>query len=148
MLAASKQFVETWFEEVWRRGRPEAIDEMVADDAVMHGLGDAGAVVRGGAGIKPFVEQMRGAFPDVDIRPEAMIEEGDLIATRWVATMTHQGDQLGVPATGRRISVTGMTIVRLQDGKIVEAWNNYDQLSLMQQIGALKPPPFPLGGGV
>lgn len=139
MLAASKRFVETWFEEVWRRGRPEAIDEMVADDAVMHGLGATDAVVRGGAGFKPFVEQMRSAFPDVDIRPEQMIEEGDLIATRWVATMTHQGDQLGVPATGRRISVTGMTIVRLQDGKIVEAWNNYDQLSLMQQIGALQP---------
>jgi steroid delta-isomerase-like uncharacterized protein len=146
MLAASKRFVETWFEEVWRRGRPEAIDEMVADDAVMHGLGEADAVVRGGAGFKPFVEQMRGAFPDVDIRPEEMIEEGDLIATRWVATMTHQGDQLGVRATGRRISVTGMTIVRLRDGKIVEAWNNYDQLSLMQQIGAL-PSTVPLVPG-
>jgi predicted ester cyclase len=66
-----------------------------------------------------------------------MIEEDDLIATRWVATMTHLGDQLGVPATGRRVTVTGMTIVRLRDGKIVEAWNNYDQLSLMKQIGAL-----------
>ena len=137
MRAESVRFVETWFEEVWRKGRPEAIDEMVADDAVMHGLGGADAVVRGGAGFKPFVAQMRGAFPDVDIRPMQMIEEDDLIATRWVATMTHQGDQLGVPATGRHVSITGMTIVRLRDGKIVEAWNNYDQLSLMQQIGAL-----------
>lgn len=139
MRAESVQFVETWFEEVWRKGRPEAIDAMVADDAVMHGLGEADSDVRGAAGFKPFVERMRGAFPDVDIRPVQMIEEGDLIATRWVATMTHQGDQLGVRATGRRISLTGMTIVRLRDGKIVEAWNNYDQLSLMQQIGALQP---------
>ena len=67
------------------------------------------------------------------------LEEDDLIVTRWVATMTHQGDQLGVPATGRRVTLTGVTIVRLRDGKIVEAWNNYDQLSLLQQIGALQP---------
>ena len=139
MRAESVQFVETWFEEVWRKGSSEAIDQMVADDAVMHGLGEADAVVRGGAGFKPFVQLMRGAFPDVDIRPMQMIEEDDLIATRWVATMTHQGDQLGVPATGRRVSVTGVTIVRLRDGKIVEAWNHYDQMSLMQQIGALQP---------
>jgi steroid delta-isomerase-like uncharacterized protein len=147
MRAESIQFVDTWFEEVWRKGRPEAIDEMVADDAVMHGLGEADAVVRGGAGFKPFVERMRGAFPDVDIRPVQMIEEDDLIATRWVATMTHRGDQLGVPATGRRVTVTGMTIVRLRDGKIVEAWNNYDQLSLLQQIGALQPAVTLVAGG-
>ncbi|HEX6053800.1 MAG TPA: ester cyclase, partial [Gemmatimonadaceae bacterium] len=125
MRAESIQFVDTWFEEVWRKGNPEAIDAMVADDAVMHGLGEADAVVRGGAGFKPFVERMRGAFPDVDIRPVQTVEEDDLIVTRWVATMTHQGDHLGVPATGRRVTVTGVTIVRLQDGKIVEAWNNY-----------------------
>ncbi len=139
MRAESVRFIDTWFEEVWRKGSAEAIDAMVADDAVMHGLGEGDAVVRGGGGFKPFVERMRGAFPDVDIRPVQTIEEDDLIATRWVATMTHQGNQLGVPATGRRVTVTGMTIVRLRDGKIVEAWNNYDQLSLMQQIGALKP---------
>ena len=139
MRAESVRFVDTWFEEVWRKGRLEAIDEMVADDAVMHGLAEPGAVARGGAGFKPFVARMRAAFPDVDIRPQQLVEEDDVIVTRWVATMTHQGDQLGVPATGRRVSIDGVTIVRLRDGKIVEAWNHYDQLSLMQQIGALQP---------
>jgi steroid delta-isomerase-like uncharacterized protein len=140
MSTDSVRFVKTWFEEVWNKGRLSAIDEMLADGAVMHGLGEAGADASGPAGFKPFVERLRGAFSDIDINVEETIEQGDLIASRWVATMRHTGDDLGVAATGRNVTVTGMSIARLQDGKMVEGWNNWDMLSLMQQIEAFRTP--------
>jgi steroid delta-isomerase-like uncharacterized protein len=140
MSTESVTFVKTWFEEVWNKGRLSAIDEMLADGAVMHGLGEAGSDVSGPAGFKPFVERLRGAFSDIDVNVEETIEQGDLIASRWVATMRHTGDDLGVAATGRDVTVTGMSIARLQDGKMVEGWNNWDMLSLMQQIEAFRTP--------
>jgi predicted ester cyclase len=141
MSTDSVRFVKTWFEEVWNKGPLSAIDEMLADGAVMHGLGEAGADASGPAGFKPFVERLRGAFSDIDINADETIEQGDLIASRWVATMRHTGDDLGVAATGRNVTVTGMSIARLQDGKMVEGWNNWDMLSLMQQIEAFRTPP-------
>jgi len=133
-------FVKTWFEEVWKKGRLSAIDELLADGAVMHGLGEAGADVSGPAGFKPFVERLRGAFPDIEVTIEQTIEEGDLIASRWVATMTHSGPDLGVAPTGKHVTVTGMSIARIQNGKMVEGWNNWDMLSLMHQIEAMQTP--------
>ena len=140
MASESVRFVETWFEEVWKKGRLSAVDEMMAPSATMHGLGEAGQDVSGPAGFKPFVERLRGAFNDIEITIQQTIEQDDLIASRWVANMTHTGDDLGVPATGKHVTVTGMSIARLQNGKMVEGWNNWDMLSLMQQIGAQEPP--------
>ena len=139
MATESVKFVETWFEEVWRKGNLDAIDEMLAPDAVMHGLGGMDTDVAGPEGFKPFVLQLRGAFPDIEVHIEQTVEQGDLIASRWVATMTHQGDHLGPVATNRRVQVTGMSIARLKDGKMIEGWNNWDTMAMMQQIGALTP---------
>jgi len=65
------------------------------------------------------------------------VEEGEMIASRWTATMTHTGDQLGIVPTGKRVGVTGMSMARIRDGKMVEGWNNWDTMALMEQIGAL-----------
>ncbi|MGH9902057.1 MAG: ester cyclase, partial [Pyrinomonadaceae bacterium] len=118
------------------KGRAEAIDEMFAPDGVAHGLGEAGVDVHGPVAFKPFFEKMRGAFPAFEVTVEDTIAEGDLVAARWTARMTHGGDQLGMAATGRQVAVTGMSIIRARDGQIVEAWNNWDILGMMQQIGA------------
>lgn len=139
MPATRVTFMHRWFEEVWNKGRATAIDEMMAEDAAVHGLGEAGVDARGPAAFKPFAARLRGAFPDIQVTIEDTIEEGDLIASRWTARMTHLGDNLGVPATGKQVSVSGMSIGRLRDGKLVEGWNNWDTLSLMEQIGALHP---------
>ena len=74
---------------------------------------------------------------------EEVVDQGDMIASRWTARMTHQGDNLGIAATGRRVEVSGMSMGRLRDGKLIEGWNNWDTASLMQQIGA-EPPPVTL----
>ena len=129
-------FVHRWFDEVWNQGRLEAIDELMAPDAAMHGLGD-GAGVNGAAAFKDFVVRLRGAFPDIQITVAETVVEGDMIASRWTATMTHSGDQLGLAPTGRRVGVTGMSMARLRDGVMVEGWNNWDTMALMEQIGAL-----------
>ena len=132
MAVERAAFLPTWFDEIWNKGRLDAIEELFAEDGVMHGLGEAGGRVAGPAAFRPFVERLRGAFPDIEVK-------GELIASRWVATMTHKGDHLGVPASGKRVSVTGMSMARLRDGKMVEGWNNWDMLSLMQQVDAIQP---------
>ena len=131
--------IHRWFEEVWNKGRAEAIDEMFAVEGIAHGLGETGFVVEGPAGYKPFFEKLRGAFPEFELTIEDTIVEEDQVAARWTARMTHRGDQLGIPATGRQAVVTGMSIVRIRNGQIIEAWNNWDILGLMQQIGAMQP---------
>jgi steroid delta-isomerase-like uncharacterized protein len=139
MAAERAAFVTTWFDEIWNKGRLDAIDELLAEDGIVHGLGEAGGEVSGPAAFRPFVERLRGAFPDIEVKVEQVVDDGDLIAARWVATMTHTGDHLGMPASGKRVTVTGMSMTRLRDGKLVEGWNNWDMLSLMQQVDAIQP---------
>jgi len=139
MAVERAAFLTTWFGEIWNKGRLNAIEDLFAEDGVMHGLGEAGGDVAGPAAFRPFVERLRGAFPDIEVKVEQVIDDGEMIASRWVATMTHQGDHLGVPASGKRVSVTGMSMARLRDGKMVEGWNNWDMLSLMQQVDAIQP---------
>jgi steroid delta-isomerase-like uncharacterized protein len=127
-----------WFEEVWNKGRAEAIAEMLAADGLVHGLGETGVDVRGPEGFLPFFEKLRGAFSDLEVTIEDTIAEADKVAARWVVRLTHEGDQLGIPATGRQAAVTGMSIIQVRDGRIIEAWNNWDILGLMQQLGAIQ----------
>ena len=139
MGMAAVAFMNRWFDEVWNKGNASAIDEMMAEDAIIHGLGESDKDVRGPASFKPFQARLRAAFPDIQVTVEDTIEEGDLMASRWTATMTHQGDDLGVPSTGQKVTISGMSIARLRDGKMVEGWNNWDQMAMMQQIGAFQP---------
>jgi steroid delta-isomerase-like uncharacterized protein len=139
MSTEGVRFVKTWFEEIWNKGRLSAVDEMLASSAVLHGLGEAGEDVVGPAGFRPFVERLRGAFNDIHVTVEQTVEEGDMIAARYVVHMTHTGPDIGLAPSGTRATVTGMSISRLENGKLVEGWNNWDQLSLLQQIGAIQP---------
>jgi steroid delta-isomerase-like uncharacterized protein len=139
MSEENKALVRRWFEEVWNKGRAEAIDEMFAEDGVAHGLSDAsGQPLRGPAGFRPFHRSFRDAFPDIEVVVEDVIAEGDKLAARCSVRGRHQGDTLGFRATDRPIEITGMTFARVRDGKIVEAWNNFDFMSLFQQLGALQ----------
>lgn len=131
-----KAFIRRWFEEVWNKGRAEAIDEMFAEDGVAYGLADeTGAPLRGAAGFKPFFQSFRSAFPDIEVVVEDTIAEGDKVAARCTVRATHAGDGLGFAATQRPVEITGIAFVRVKDGKIVEAWNNFDFMSLFKQVG-------------
>lgn len=137
--------VYRWFDEVWNKGRAEAIDEMFAADGIAHGLGEVGVDVKGPAAFKPFFEKLRGAFSDFEVTVEDALAEDDKVAARWTARLTHAGDQLGIPATNQQAVVSGMTFARVKDGQIIEAWNNWDIHGLMQQLGAAQPAATLLG---
>ena len=132
--------VRRWFEEVWNKGREEAIDEMFGEEAVARGLADeGGAPLRGPAGFKPFFRRFREAFPELEVVVEETVSEGDKVAARCTVRGRHGGDTLGFAASGRAVEFTGMTIARVRGGKIVEAWNNFDFMSMFQQLGAPVP---------
>jgi steroid delta-isomerase-like uncharacterized protein len=139
--------VRRWFEEVWTKGRADAIDEMFAEDGIAHGLADAsGAELRGPAHFREFHGRFREAFPGIEVVVEDAISEGDKVAARCTVRAKHEGDSLGFAATNRPVEFTGMTFARVRDGKIVEAWNNFDFMAMFQQLGALRMDDASAGG--
>ena len=137
MATAPKVLARRWFEEVWNQSRETAIDELMLPDCVVHGLGPD---QHGPEGFKPFFKMYRDAFPDIHVTIESIVSEGDLAAVRWTAAGTHKGDGLGFPATGKRVELTGMAFLRSENGRLVEGWNNFDQLGMLQQVGVVSLP--------
>jgi steroid delta-isomerase-like uncharacterized protein len=112
---------------------PDLIDEVYAADVVWH---EPDQEVQGIEEAKQFVGMYKTAFPDLNVTVEDVIAEGDKVVTRVTFRGTHQGEveEFG-PPTGRQIELTGITISRIEGGKIVEDWDSYDNLSIMQQLG-------------
>ena len=135
--AANKALVRRWFDEVWNKGQEATIDKLFAENGVAYGLGDTDVEIRGPAQFKPFFRNMRGAFPDLQITIEDIVAEADKVMVRVLLQGTHRGANLGPPATGRRVRVAGIVLVRISNDQIVEGWNSWDQLGLLRQIGAL-----------
>ena len=134
----NKALIRRWFEEVWNKGRADAIPELFADDGVAHGLSDDAAnPLRGPAGFLPFHAQFREAFPNIEVVVEDQIAEGDMVATRCSVRGKHTGHSLGFAATQAPVEFTGVTITRIKDGKIAEAWNNFDFMKMYRQLGAI-----------
>src|SRR5436190_11720133 len=120
--------------EAWERGDVDALDGLVAPDAVDHDAYNP-FHEEGLEGVKKLIQMYKAAFPDTKFTIEEQVSEGDLVATRWSVTGTHQGELMGNAATGRSVSITGIAIDRIQDGKIVESWGNWDTLGMFQQLG-------------
>jgi SnoaL-like polyketide cyclase len=85
------QLMRRWFDEVWNQGKAETVRELLAEDAIGMGQGEADVKVRGPADFVPFVERIRGAFPDMNIKIEDAFGARDKVVVRWSATMTHKG---------------------------------------------------------
>jgi steroid delta-isomerase-like uncharacterized protein len=115
----------------------DALQEVYADDIVMH---EPDEDVRGIEGLKQYVSMIRSALPDLHLTLEDDIAEGNKVVSRWRAQGTHRGELMGIAPTGNQVAITGITIHRIEDGKIVEEWENWDALGLMQQIGAVASP--------
>jgi steroid delta-isomerase-like uncharacterized protein len=115
----------------------DALKEVYADTFVMH---EPGEDVRGIEGLTQFVSTIRSALPDLRVTLDDDIAEGEKVVSRWRAQGTHQGELMGIAPTGNEVAITGITIHRIEDGKIIEEWENWDALGLMQQIGAVPAP--------
>ena len=140
MTEANKALVRRWFKEVWNEGREATIDELFAEGGVAYGLGDGEAEVHGPAQLKPFVRNLRGSLPDLQISIQDIMAEEDKVMVRVLLEGTHSGSGLGVAPSGRKIRVAGIVVIRISKGQFVEGWNSWDQLGLLRQIGALPAP--------
>ena len=138
MAEENETLLHRWFEEVWNKGSEAAIDEMFAEDGIAHGLNDAdGNAIRGCEKFKILHRNFRKAFPNLKITIEETVSEADKIAAVCKVTATHEGEGIGVAPTNQPIEFTGLTIVKIKDGKIVEAWNEFDFMKMYSQVGAL-----------
>jgi steroid delta-isomerase-like uncharacterized protein len=132
--ALNRRFVE----EVINQGNTDAIDELIDPGVVDHAAPPGFPTGREGA--KQFAAMMRSAFPDLHLTIEDMISEGDKVVMRSTWSGTHEGEFMGIPATGRRVTVSAIDISRVADGRMVEHWEQSDALGLMQQLGVVPPP--------
>jgi|SRR5271156_2259254 len=133
------QLMHRWFQEIWNEAKVQAIYELMSPDGVA--IGQAGRdVMHGPAEFEAFYNRIRAAFPDIHVDIEDAFGAGDKVVVRWAATMTHRGDGMGIPATGKSVRVTGMSIARILHGQVIEGWDNWDQLGMMEQIGAYSAP--------
>jgi steroid delta-isomerase-like uncharacterized protein len=124
-----------WLDEVWNQGRESTIDELLDPSVVAHGLTDGeGNEVTGIQSFRSFWRNFRAAFSDLHIDVQDTVSEGGLCVARFVATARHTGEGFGKPPKGKPINVAGMTMVRVKDGRIAEAWNNIDFLTMLQQM--------------
>jgi steroid delta-isomerase-like uncharacterized protein len=136
-----KELYRRFIEECFTGGNLDLIDEMVAADGVDHQAPPGTAP--GVEGLKQFLSMFRSAFPDLRATVDQVIAEGDTIAARFTMSGTHQGEFFGIPPTGKRMEITGIDVVRFENGKMVEHWGNQDDLGMMQQLGVI---PMPGGG--
>ncbi len=112
----------------------DAAFQLYAADYVYHGPG--GQELRGRDGIRGLWELFLSAFPDLNASVDESISEGDRVALRWRVTGTHTGEFLGIPASNRSMTLPITEVFRLENGILVEAWDQYDRQHLMEQIGA------------
>jgi steroid delta-isomerase-like uncharacterized protein len=135
MSEANKAIFRRYFDEVLNAGRIELIDELIAPDYVSHyptGYDFGG----GPEDVKQIVSTVRSGFPNVHFQIEDLLAEEDRVVGRWTFQGTHRGDFMGIAPSGKNVSVVGIAIYRIADGRIAEAWVAWDALGLMQQIGA------------
>jgi steroid delta-isomerase-like uncharacterized protein len=135
----NKAIVRRVNDEVWSEGHLDVIDELIADDFVATVVG-APEQIRGPQGFREFVLMYRTAFPDLRITIDEQFAEGETVVTRWTAIGTNEGELMGMPATGKQATTAGININRISGGRLVEGWGLFDQLGLLQQIGAIPTP--------
>ncbi len=134
----NKAVVRRFIEEVQNKKNMDAFDELNAEDFV--NLSAPPGMPTDRAGGKMFLGGFLSAFPDSEVTVDDMIAEGDRVATKKTFTGTHTGEFMGIPASGNRVTLQYVDILRLRDGRIIEHWLSMDQLSFMQQLGVIPTP--------
>ncbi len=134
----NKALVRRWVEECYNPGNLALLDELFASDFVNHD--PVRPDVRDLDGLKRLLSEQREALPDLLTTIEDLVADGDKVVKRFIFQGTQTGEILGIPPTGKRVTMTGMDMLRIADGKIAEIWWSYDALGLMQQLGLMPSP--------
>jgi predicted ester cyclase len=133
-LEENKAIARRWNDEIWSKGSLAAIDELFATDFVSHYPGEP---TPNRESYKQWVTMNFAAFADVHCTIDDIVAERDKVVIRWTWRLTHtKGEYMGIAPTGKRVTMTGISILRIAGGKIVEEWGNTDDLGMMQQLGA------------
>ncbi len=136
MSEQNKTAVRRLFDELWNKGNLPVADELIAPTYTHH---DASTpdVGRGPESEKKRVTHYRNAFPDMRLTIEDIIAEGETVIVRWSCRGQHKGELNGIAPTGKQFAISGVTISRFANGKVVEGFVNWDALGLMQQLGVV-----------
>jgi steroid delta-isomerase-like uncharacterized protein len=134
----NKSIVRRWVEEGWNKGNPAVIDQLYAPDYIQHE--PPPETVNSSDALKQYASMLLTAFPDLHLTIEDLIAEGDKVVWRLNSKGTHKGPFMGIPATGKIGSITGIVIFRLENSRIMEGWVNIDTLGLLQQLGVIPMP--------
>jgi steroid delta-isomerase-like uncharacterized protein len=130
----NKAVYRRFIQEVFNEGRLDMLDEMLSQSYVYRDAPPG--TPAGPEAIKQVVTMFRAAFPDLKITIEDLVSEGDKVCARLTTRGTHRGVLFGIPATGKAVTMTGLTMVRIADGRMVESWVKNDVMGLMSQLGA------------
>ena len=139
---ANNAIAEKFFNAVWNRGDFSVLDTLISPEAIDHStVGGKPKTEKGSASFQAIVSMFRSGMPDIRLTIDDEIYTGDRVVHRWTLVGTDTGGMMGMPPSGKQLTFTGTTIVRMQDGMIVERWANVDELGLLQQLGMAPPPP-------
>ena len=136
----NKAIANRIFDEIWNQGNLDVADEVLAADLARYDAGNpSSSGMVGAEGFKQLVATYRAAFPDIHFAYNDLIAEGDMVVGRWTSNGTHQGELMGIPATGLVVTGTGISILRIAENKVVEEWVEWDSMGMMQQLGIADP---------
>ena len=138
MPESEKTIARRFNEDVWSRGDEGALEELLDPDFVDHDALTGQSPDRDGH--RQILAAFRSAFPDLNVTTEDIVAEGDKVVTRWTARGTHQGDLMGIAPTGREVTIKGIDVLRIAEGRIVERWAQFNDLEMMQQLGVVPEP--------
>jgi steroid delta-isomerase-like uncharacterized protein len=129
--------IQRLFAEVLNRGNLDILDELIGEPYTDHN--QVPGQLPGAAGIRMKLQALRRAFPDIRFTLEDLVAAGATVAVRYYWEGTQQGEFLGRPPSGKAVHVHGMDFYRLRHGKIIEHWDNVDELGLLRQLGIVNP---------
>ncbi|MFE3059458.1 ester cyclase [Nocardia sp. NPDC059239] len=131
----NRALMERYIQQAWNEGDWSVAEELIDENAVFHDQVREGKLPPGRAGVRAAMEIIRVGMPDFVMDLQEIIADRDLVVIRWSATGTHAGVFNGLPATNRVVTLHAMSIVRFRDGKIVEGWQEADQLGMGRELG-------------
>ncbi|MDG4550082.1 MAG: ester cyclase [Candidatus Contendobacter sp.] len=132
-LEANKALVRRNFEAIWSQCNLDTADEIIAPEYIGH-IATLPEAVRGVEAFKQVVMLFHFSAPDIRFEIQDQLAEGNKVATRWIGRGTHKGEFMGIAPSGQRLSVTGMSFHRIENGRIHESWDDWDALSMLRHM--------------
>ena len=143
MSEENKALAHRFHMDIFQQGNLGVVYELISPDFVWHAPAAPPEWVHGPEGVRRAATELRTAYPDLDLTHEDTVAEGDRVMIRWIMRGTHNGPLMGIPATGKSVTVAGIDVFRIAGGQIVELWQHWDQLGMLQQLGVIPTPEQP-----